>query len=128
MKSKSIYIAAHLKKGQLGRARILRNYLEALGYEVTSRWLDKEEHKEPVTFDDYQEIGKFNEPDMARADTIFALLSPDIRGTLVEIGYGFGAGKKVILAGDYTATTPMVHLAGAIFVEYEMDAIKYLEE
>lgn len=118
-----MYVACKLE--QIERARQMRDELIKRGHEVTSKWLDRQ-HVPPITIDDYYEIGITNQEDVERADCVVALISPQIRGTLVEVGLGIGLRKKVFLCGNKPSVTPMLALRGAIWLEQDIEIFDYL--
>jgi len=118
-----VYIACSLLERD--RAKSLRSMLQEAGYEVTSSWIDCEpppaEGRKP---EECNEIARRNQADMDRADVIVALLSPQVRGTLVEIGYGVGREKRVLVAsGNYPGPTLMCDLGGVEWTGPENEVI-----
>lgn len=106
---KNIYLAARYSKH--AEMQGVRDVLEALGYKITSRWIDLHEGKYPTSFTSeilnsdptycasiaYKDI-----EDIFEADTIISFTWPDgggKGGRHVEFGLGIGLDKNLILIG-----------------------------
>lgn len=121
-----IYIAAHL--GQRERARELARVLVAAGHEITSRWIDDPGAipgtERSLSLEDRRAVARGCQDDVDAADVTVALVSPETRGTLVEIGYAVGRLKRVILSGNPYSVTCMVDLEGVLWVESDDLAVE----
>lgn len=104
-----VYLAARYSRNE--EMRCVRVVLMALGYEVTSRWIDCHEGKYPGSFtcerlnDDpgyCAAIGRNDVEDLAAADTVVSFTSPvggGKGGRHVEFGLALGLGKQLIIVG-----------------------------
>lgn len=89
----------------------LRDKLEQMGHDVTSRWLDtnweeRDEHWEPsVAPPEYREkYAQIDLQDVSYCDCLVCFTDPPGQGGRrggkhVEFGYAMGLGKKVIIVG-----------------------------
>jgi len=127
-----IYLAARYSRHNEMRA--VRDVLLALGYEVTSRWIDQhngtlEQSYTPAKLnadpDECAVLGQHDLDDLKAADTVISFTSVDgggKGGRHVEHGFALGLGKQVIICGpreNIFHTLPQIrwfpdwrHLAG----------------
>lgn len=104
-----VYLAARYSRDE--EMRGVRAVLMALGYEVTSRWIDCHEGKYPGSFtcerlnDDpgyCAAVGRKDVEDLAAADTVVSFTSPGgggKGGRHVEFGLALGLDKRLIIVG-----------------------------
>lgn len=104
-----IYLAARYSRND--EMRGVRDVLTALGYEVTSRWIDQhggqlESDYTPDVLNQQPErcalLGLHDVEDLATADTVISFTSADgggKGGRHVEHGLALGLGKRVIVCG-----------------------------
>src|SRR5690606_9756319 len=80
-----VYIAA--PKADLGRAQRCAKWLRERGIEVVSRWQDilEEDAEDPTSYTERSKILEDNDADLARADHVLALLSPEGRESFIEV-------------------------------------------
>lgn len=104
-----IYLAARYSRH--GEMRGVRDVLTALGYEVTSRWIDQHGGKLETSYtpeklnaepDECAALGQHDIEDLAAADTVISFTTADgggKGGRHVEHGLALGMGKRVIVCG-----------------------------
>lgn len=104
-----IYLAARYSRND--EMRGVRDVLTALGYEITSRWIDCHAGKYLTSFTpetlnadpDYcGKIGQKDVEDLSAADTVISFTSTDgggKGGRHVEFGLALGLGKHLIVVG-----------------------------
>ena len=106
---KSVYLAARYSRND--EMRGVRDVLKALGYMVTSRWIDLHGGKYPGSFTPEQlnddpvycaRVAEADLDDLADADTVISFTSPGEYGKggrHVEFGLALGLGKRLVLVG-----------------------------
>jgi hypothetical protein len=104
-----VYLAARYSRHP--EMQGVRDVLTALGYEVTSRWIDQHGGDVLESFvasklnDDPEHCARYGVvdlEDMAAADTVVSFTSTDgggKGGRHVEFGWGLAAGKRMIVVG-----------------------------
>lgn len=106
---RKIYLAARYSRSE--EMRGVRDVLTAMGYEVTSRWIDLHggalessytPDKLNASPDECGVLGQDDVADLAAADTVISFTSADgggKGGRHVEHGLALGMGKSVIVCG-----------------------------
>lgn len=106
---RSVYLAARYSRNPEMRER--RDELAALGYVVTSRWIDQHDGALPDSLDHAAlngnpsagaAFGQADVDDLARADTVISFTSPEgggKGGRHVEFGLALGQGKRLVIVG-----------------------------
>jgi hypothetical protein len=107
--AKRIYLAARYSRN--AEMRGVRDVLQALGYEVTSRWIDQhggnllesivagQLNAEPEACSQYADV---DVDDLTRADTVISFTSADgggKGGRHVEFGLALGLGRRLVIVG-----------------------------
>jgi hypothetical protein len=104
-----IYLAARYSRND--EMRGVRDVLTAIGYEVTSRWIDQHDGALEASYTpaklnaDPEEcaiLGQHDIDDLTAADTVISFTSPDgggKGGRHVEHGIALGLGKRLIVCG-----------------------------
>lgn len=98
----SVYFAArYSRRDELNRYRA---ELDALGIDVTSRWLATEPRiRSEYSDDDWRELGLIDQEDVLAADTLVCFTEPDGAGgnggRHVELGMALALGRRVIVVG-----------------------------
>ncbi|HEU0073939.1 MAG TPA: hypothetical protein VFS30_07990 [Dehalococcoidia bacterium] len=99
---KSVYFAARYSRRD--ELNAYRAELDALGIEVTSRWLATEPRVHSEYSDaDWRELGQIDQEDVLAADTLVCFTEPDGAGgnggRHVELGMALALGRRVIVVG-----------------------------
>ena len=106
---RTIYLAARYSRNE--EMRGVRDVLQALGYEVTSRWIDQHGGNllESIVAEklnaDPAECSKYaavDVDDLTRADTVVSFTSADgggKGGRHIEFGLALGLGKRLVIVG-----------------------------
>jgi nucleoside 2-deoxyribosyltransferase len=109
MMAERIYLAARFSRND--EMRGVRDVLTAIGYEITSRWIDlhggeqKESAAAAVLNSDPASVAHFGEhdiEDLRAADVVVSFTSPDNvgkGGRHIEFGYGLALGKRMVVVG-----------------------------
>jgi hypothetical protein len=98
----SVYFAArYSRRDELNRYRA---ELEALGIDVTSRWLATEPRvRSEYTAEDWRDLGLVDQEDVLAADILVCLTEADGAGgnggRHVELGMALALGRRVIVVG-----------------------------
>jgi hypothetical protein len=98
----SVYFAArYSRRDELNGYRA---ELDALGIEVTSRWLATEpRERSQYSAADWRELGLLDQEDVLAADTLVCFTEPDGEGgnggRHVELGMALALGRRVIVVG-----------------------------
>lgn len=99
-----VYLAA--KYGRQAEMREYRRDLQAIGWEVTSSWLDATDRDDPEDIRARRPIAIRNLDDVQRAHVLFAFTehhgAPGAArgGRHVEFGYALALGKLIVTVGD----------------------------
>jgi hypothetical protein len=100
---RSVYFAA--RYGRLQELNGYRAELEALGFEVTSRWLTVAARKPSAAYseDDWRDLAVIDQEDVLAAETVVCFSEGQGEsgngGRHVEMGMALALGKQVILVG-----------------------------
>lgn len=102
-----VYLAA--RTGRNSEMRGVRDVLQALGHEVTSRWIEDLGGKDSFTPDQFNadadhcaKDARRNLEDIEAAGTVISFTSPDgggLGGRHVEFGLALGLGKHLVIVG-----------------------------
>jgi hypothetical protein len=107
--TQKIYLAARYSRND--EMRGVRDVLTAMGYEITSRWIDQHNGKLETSYtpeklntdpDECAVLGQHDVADLAAADTVISFTSTNgggKGGRHVEHGLALGMGKRVIVCG-----------------------------
>jgi hypothetical protein len=99
---RSVYFAARYSRHE--ELNSYRAELEALGIEVTSRWLDTLPRTRSLyTEDDWRALGLVDQEDVLAADTLVCFAESEGEGgnggRHVEVGMALALGRRVIVVG-----------------------------
>jgi nucleoside 2-deoxyribosyltransferase len=111
-KTKSIFVSGSFNQREYLKEKMMQ--LEEMGFNVTSLWPNRSVNSDNP--DNYRIAAEKAFDEINQADTLLVFMNDyDInygyRGTFTEIGYGIGAGKRIILIcdGRYTDETKFSH-------------------
>ncbi len=99
---RSVYFAARYSRQE--ELKSYRAELEALGIEVTSRWLEMEPRRRSAYSDeDWRDLGQADQADVLAADSLVCFTEADGEGgnggRHVELGMALALGLRVIVVG-----------------------------
>jgi hypothetical protein len=99
---RSVYFAARYSRHE--ELNSYRAELEALGIEVTSRWLDTQPRARSLySEDDWRALGLLDQEDVLAADTLVCFAEAEGEGgnggRHVELGMALALGRRVIVVG-----------------------------
>lgn len=140
--SKNVYVAG----GWISREtiRVKNNDLRSLGFNITSKWIERENGINNP--DDYRECSKFDINEIAQSDTVLAFMTDPkyaYRGTFTEIGCAIGSGKRIIVICDgictkvddnisdrkkQTVTFSHACMQNVFFWDYRIEHVKTFED
>jgi hypothetical protein len=100
-----LYLAAAYERGP--EMQGVRDVLEAMGHEVTSRWIDQEQGPERAEAADLaSDPGAFTQyadkdmDDLRAAETVISFTGGGRGGRHVELGLAIAWGKHLVLVGE----------------------------
>jgi hypothetical protein len=126
---RSVYFAArYSRQDELNR---YRNELEALGVEVTSRWLATEPRdRADYSDDDWRSLALIDQEDVLAADSLVCFTESANEGgnggRHVELGMALALGRQVIVVGRREHI--FHHLPEITFVESWPEALRLLAQ
>lgn len=99
---KSVYFAARYSRRE--ELKGYRAELEALGIEVTSRWLDTPQRdRSEYSDDDWRQLGQADQADVLAADALICFTEAPGEGgnggRHVELGMALALGRRVVIVG-----------------------------
>ncbi len=99
---RSVYFAARYSRRE--ELKVYRAELEALGIEVTSRWLETEpRHRSAYSDGDWRVLGQADQEDVLAAESLLCFSEAAGEGgnggRHVELGMALALGRRVIVVG-----------------------------